>query len=38
MRKDVKELVDQAVDQGTPSDRNWRKAAVRELKKGGFVD
>ena len=21
---------------GTPSDRNWQRAAIRELRKGGF--
>jgi hypothetical protein len=62
MRRDVRELVEQAVRQGwraeerrsgrlllyspdgrtivtvhgTPSDRNWRHSAIRELKRGGF--
>ena len=62
MRRDVRELVEDAVQQGwryeerksgrvmlfspdgrtivtlhgTPSDRRWRHAAIRELRRGGF--
>jgi hypothetical protein len=62
MRRDVRELVEQAVRQGwrveerksgrvllfspdghtivtlhgTPSDRNWLHAAIRQLRRGGF--